>query len=628
MFLYTMGCTTSHEHSWTKVSPEFALTLSISGDQVSALNEVNLLLQDENLQRTFVVRDDTKNAFPPFPDSIPSNTSKQQQQPLGAKAKGSHSQATGYSGHSFSDFSDASYSYATSTQEEYEDILYSLPPGQVYQDPEFPANNEALYLNPRQQVFGDIQWLRPQEILGDKFYPEFVIDGVTQGDIRQGILGDCWFLSSCAAVSKRKKIMSKIIPKNQALSGPQYKGVVRFFFWRFGQWVQVIIDDRLPTVKRKLIFGRCTHPREFWVPLIEKAYAKLYGCYEALGGGITMDALVDLTGGLAERFELVEHDPSLFRFIHTARRAGGFIACSRKGDWRLSNVADPNGLIPGHAYTIINTLVVNFLCISSMLKFIFQWNYALLKHKMGEEKMVCIRNPWGDGAKWKGSWSDHDVNWQWVDEDVRESILGKLDSAEFWMSFRDFYHQFGEVTICHLSPDFDGDVKNLFILFYFFTFSPGHTEMIWGEWILGKTAGGSRNNLNKFATNDQYLLSLTDMRMNDFASESKQNIVISLMQEHRQISKNVKPMMYQIGFFLYQTSERLYKLPLQYFRFNSEYAKTSFFINYREVSGRFELDPGCYVIIPSTFIEDCPSHFLLRVFGEKRFSLKGPLLSR
>ena len=40
--------------------------------------------------------------------------------------------------------------------------------------------------------------------------PQLMIDGMTRDDIKQGILGDCWFLSSCAAVSQREKYMKKV----------------------------------------------------------------------------------------------------------------------------------------------------------------------------------------------------------------------------------------------------------------------------------------------------------------------------------------------------------------------------------------------------------------------------------
>lgn len=38
--------------------------------------------------------------------------------------------------------------------------------------------------------------------------------------------------------------------------------------------------------------------------MIEKAYAKLHGSYEALNGGSLQQALVDLTGGIAEKLFL------------------------------------------------------------------------------------------------------------------------------------------------------------------------------------------------------------------------------------------------------------------------------------------------------------------------------------
>lgn len=48
-----------------------------------------------------------------------------------------------------------------------------------------------------------------------------------------------------------------------------------FKFWQYGKWGDVVIDDRLPTYSGNLIYSKnVKQPNEFWVPLLEKAFAK------------------------------------------------------------------------------------------------------------------------------------------------------------------------------------------------------------------------------------------------------------------------------------------------------------------------------------------------------------------
>ena len=59
------------------------------------------------------------------------------------------------------------------------------------------------------------------------------------------------------------------------------QGIYVLRFFKAQEWRYVIIDDRLPTYKgnKQLVFGKCASADELWVPLLEKAYAKLHGCY-------------------------------------------------------------------------------------------------------------------------------------------------------------------------------------------------------------------------------------------------------------------------------------------------------------------------------------------------------------
>ena len=76
-----------------------------------------------------------------------------------------------------------------------------------------------------------------------------------------------------------------------------------------GEWRTLLLDDSFPCLQSNpsgvgvpaFAYGA---RRQLWVALIEKAFAKLHGCYEALDGGTTDEALETLTGFPCERLDL------------------------------------------------------------------------------------------------------------------------------------------------------------------------------------------------------------------------------------------------------------------------------------------------------------------------------------
>lgn len=62
----------------------------------------------------------------------------------------------------------------------------------------------------------------------------------------------------------------------------------------------------------------------------------MFGCYEALDGGNTADALVDFTGGVSEPIDLLENGhkedeekrDELFERVLKVHNRGGLISCS------------------------------------------------------------------------------------------------------------------------------------------------------------------------------------------------------------------------------------------------------------------------------------------------------------
>ncbi|XP_034509347.1 calpain-9-like, partial [Ailuropoda melanoleuca] len=223
--------------------------------------------------------------------------------------------------------------------------------------------------------------------------------------------GDCWLLAAIASLTLNEKALARVIPQDQSF-GAGYAGIFHFQFWQHSEWLDVVIDDRLPTFKDRLIFLHSADHSEFWSALLEKAYAKLNGSYEALKGGSTIEAMEDFTGGVAETFATKEAPENFYEILEKALKRGSLVGCSID----IRNAAEseartPFGLIKGHAYSVTGIDQVNF--------------------RGQKMELIRVRNPWGQ-VEWTGSWSDSSSEWRSVGPAEQKRLCHTaLDDGEF-----------------------------------------------------------------------------------------------------------------------------------------------------------------------------------------------------
>ncbi|CAN8011545.1 unnamed protein product [Ixodes pacificus] len=483
----------------------------------------------------------------------------------------------------------------------------------LFEDPDFPANQTSVFYH--QTPPFKFAWLRPKvEDLQRTLFvaasigeisssPQFVSDGPSQFDISPGKLGDRWFVSCLGVLATCRGLFYRVVPADQGFADTDhYDGAFRFRLWWCGDWKEVLIDDRLPTVNQRLVFVQSGQGNVFWAALLEKAYAKLYGSYEALKYGSSLDGLADLTGGVTETLSIRQDPSSCARTLAGSLLARttlvtALVQQQHTQVYDLVSAYHQNinqgprrapAAWPTESSRTSPEKMANGISLGT--------NYRILSFQKvttagGEQvQLLKLRNPVGVGS----------LEWDKVPPEEQERLNYKSTSeGEFWMSYQDFMKTFTSLEVVHLDSETSRDEVTLREKV------PWQMKVWKGNWQRGVTAGGCRNHTDTFHINPQFQLIL---------SESEE-VVISLSQD-----AVIEPKV--MGFTIYQMAKPPNEALGKAFFKKNKSLLSSQYSNCKQVSVRCVLEQGGYVLLPTTFELGQEAAFTLRVFSGKPTKLK------
>jgi hypothetical protein len=139
------------------------------------------------------------------------------------------------------------------------------------------------------------------------------------------------------------------------------------------------------------VFVDSSKGKEFWAILLEKAFAKLHGSYQAIVGGWMCEGFMDLSGGLCETVTIADvkadwDNGTYFNKLQEWLSNGYLLGCGSTAGSDTHKSA--SNIVLGHAYSILR----------------------VAEH--GSVKLMHLRNPWGS-TDYTGKYSDTDTD-SWV----------------------------------------------------------------------------------------------------------------------------------------------------------------------------------------------------------------------
>ena len=363
-------------------------------------------------------------------------------------------------------------------------------------DPEFEARpqdqqkkGKALYMSgqaPRDAKKVD-NWTRLETMT------QTTAGGAGSLFVKREGLSDGWLLSALGMVGTRPELLQRVVESPKPGSGMH---AVRLH--KEGRWVTTVVDDLMPCHgKGTLAYSSNASPRDGAVALVQKALAKLYGCYEHLNTGRVGSALEDLTGGIHDKIYLRD---GLLGADQTEKQQ--FVSAAEEvasgAMWRRLKGLRDGGHLLGASYRSKYAAAGDQPVMSSDR--VDHLVYPIVEmREVDNLQLVRLANPWskleGDkgpaAPEWSGPWAAASGEWA-ASPNVAAQLGGKPPAdGSFWMPFDSLVRTFNKVHICRLPV-------------------VTHTERrVAGEWAKA-TAGGMLSSWpgSQWRTNPQYRITV------------------------------------------------------------------------------------------------------------------------
>eukprot|EP00919_Chromeraceae_sp_WS-2016_P057905 GHVR01137236.1.p1 GENE.GHVR01137236.1~~GHVR01137236.1.p1 ORF type:complete len:487 (+),score=135.24 GHVR01137236.1:620-2080(+) len=347
-----------------------------------------------------------------------------------------------------------------------------------YTDPDFPPTLKSLgqkaIENGSHLLKGrDPSWVRCVYLSHKIEVEPLFLKDISPNDLKQGSLGNCWLVAAITALAEFPHMISRLFKNKEIQKDGRYE--IHLYNPNACEWVCVCVDDYIPCEPKPLYVRGGTplatscDDSAVWGLLLEKAIAKLAGSYSKLIGGLQGKAWTILTGchrqwlfkvtpeGAWERRKVITEYSSLDEYFEKNETEEGDTFSSPLEFFKMLQEFDnkeylmgagitpttgyreyrrPDGLIEGHAYTLLSALEINGV------------------------KLLRLRNPWANSVEWNGRWADICECWE-TRPDVREAVVEYVrstvgpvnwsiesDDGCFFMEFEDFRNIWTSVSVC------------------------------------------------------------------------------------------------------------------------------------------------------------------------------------